>query len=607
MVARPGNNINQVEYLQSIVGKYFPIYRTEVEYDIVNLYIRISPEQDIEKPFNDLRKELVPQNFIPHIREIQGEFILSVKAQPAQRYRGIKTNLIMLLITIGTTLIAGMWWWSSYDPQNGGFFTLYNLLNGGLYFTLPLMTILGIHEMGHYMMARYHGIKASLPFFIPFIPPLGTIGAFISIREPIPDKKSLLDLGVAGPICGFIVAVPVSILGIYLGTTMGRPVPADMEGTFMSINFPIIMQAISYIMPFPSDAMLHPTAFAGWIGFLVTGLNLLPAGQLDGGHVARALFGDQAKYASYAAAAFLVIVGIFWYPGWLMFALFIFFLVGLKHPPPLNDMSNLDTKRKAVGVFAVLLLLTCFHPIPVEQITYSHDFSLELIGEEPVRTLSVNESAEYLVNITNKGEPASDIYNVSYSLSNSTAWSARLYVKNETGWSPVAFNFTSVELEPDETTEFRLEVQPEEHALPRTDIEFKGVSENTGRERSIDLSVRLIYSFTSEVRGERVVQVIDGTATFEIDIINLGHHDIFNISTDNISREGWSMMYHYEDQEGESLQINLSAGSQVTFTGEMSSQENETWEFLPVYANIHIESQGTREYVHIEVIGVQTD
>ncbi len=606
MVARPEDYINQVEYLQSIVGKYFPIYRTEIEYDIVNLYVRISPEQDIERPFNDLRKELVPQNYIPHLREARGEFIVSVKAQPEQNYRGIKTNVLMLLITICTTLFAGMWWWASYDPQNGGFFTLYNLLNGGLYFTLPLMTILGIHEMGHYMLARYHGIKASLPFFIPFIPPLGTIGAFISIREPIPDKKSLLDLGVAGPICGFIVAVPISILGIYLGTTMGRPVPADIEGTFMSINFPIIMQAISYLMPFPSDAMLHPTAFAGWIGFLVTGLNLLPAGQLDGGHVARALFGEQAKYASYAAAAFLVIVGIFWYPGWLIFALFIFFMVGLKHPPPLNDMSGLDIKRKAVGVFAILLLLSCFHPIPVEQITYSHDFSFELIEDEPVRMLSVNESAEYLVNLTNTGDPASDTYNVSYTLSNSTAWSVQMFIRNETEWLPIDLNYTSVELEPAETAEFKLEVQAEEHALPRTDIELKAVSENTERKRFIELSVRLIYSFNAEVRGEKVVPIRNGTATFEIDIFNLGHQDVYNISTEDVSREGWNIMYTYGEQEGEILQINVSTGSQVTFTVEMSSQEDDTSEFLTVYAYIHIESQGTGEYESIEVIGVRT-
>ncbi len=604
MVVRPEDQRNEIEYVQSVVGKYFPIYRTEVEFDIVNLYVRVSSAQDVEKTFDDLRRELVPQNYIPHLREKQGEFIISVKSQPEQNYRSVKTNVVMLILTICTTLFAGMWWWSSYDP-NGGFFSLHNLLNGGLYFTLPLMTILGVHEMGHYMLARHHGIKASLPFFIPFIPPLGTIGAFISIREPIPDKKSLLDLGVAGPIAGFIVAVPVSIIGIYLGTVMGRPIPTEVEGTFMAINFPLILQAISYFVPFPADAVLHPTAFAGWIGFLVTGLNLLPAGQLDGGHITRALFGENAKYASYGAAAFLVIVGLVWYPGWLMFALFIFFLVGLKHPPPLNDLSSLDLKRKGVGVVAIILLFTCFHPIPIDQVTYRHDFSFELIEGDPERMLAVNESAEFLVQLENTGEPSDDEYNISYMYTNSTAWSVNMRFINETDDGIVGANHTTRELSPGENVTFMLEVWPEEHAQPRTDIELKVVSDNSGAEKTLEFTVGLIHSFEVDVRGERVREIVDGRSIFQIDITNHGHPDMYSISTQNISLDGWHISYTFDDITSPDIQVNVSAGTRETIDVELYNDGWTSSGFTPIYVDVLVESIGTGEIEEIELVGVK--
>ncbi|MFO8110100.1 MAG: site-2 protease family protein [Thermoplasmata archaeon] len=605
MARTPEGSENQVEYLQSIVGKYFPIYRTEIEFDIVNLYIRISPDSDIEEPFSELRKELIPQNYIPHIREDRGEYILSVKAQPEQKYRSVKTNVVMLIITICTTLFAGMWWWSSYDPQNGGFFTLYNLLNGGLYFTLPLMTILGVHEMGHYVLARHHGIKASLPFFIPFIPPLGTIGAFISIREPIPDKKSLIDLGVAGPIAGFIVAVPVSILGIYLGTTMGRPVPTDIEGTFMLINLPLIMRAIAYFIPFSTETLLHPTAFAGWIGFLVTGLNLLPAGQLDGGHVTRALFGENAKYASYAAAGFLVLVGIFWYPGWLMFALFIFFLVGLKHPPPLNDLSSLDLKRKGVGIIAILLLFTCFHPIPIDQVTYKHDFSLELVEGEPIMMLSINESAEYIIELKNIGEPADDEYNISYQYTNYTTWAVDIWIQNETGWSPVDSNHTVRELSPGENLTIKLEGRPEQYATPQTDIELRVVSENSEKEKTLEFVLGLIHSFEVDVRDHWVEPIVDGKAAFQVDIVNRGHADLFNITTEEVSMEGWRISYTFKNETFDGFMVNVSAGKSISFTVELyDSSETNISDFMPIYVLISIESQGTGKAEEMVLVGV---
>jgi len=230
MVKRSEDYRNEIDFIRDQISKYFPIYKTEIEFDVVSVYIKAPREEVLEEKFDDLRKEFVPQNYIPHLVERHGEHMIKVKKQEEKKFKGVKVNIAMLFITLGTTLIAGAWWWSRYDPGGQGMLSLHNLMNGAIFFTLPLLLILGTHEMGHYFMARYHNIKASLPFFLPMAPPLGTIGAFISIREPIPDKKSLLDVGIAGPIAGFIVAIPVTLIGLYLGNVMTPTATPQVEG-----------------------------------------------------------------------------------------------------------------------------------------------------------------------------------------------------------------------------------------------------------------------------------------------------------------------------------------------------------------------------------------
>ncbi len=571
MVDRPEDHRNEIEFIQSVVGKYFPIYQTDVEFDIVKLYVRMFKDKEGEEKFDRLRRELVPMNYIPHLREEEGEQLLLVKKQPERNFKSVKVNLIMLFITLGTTLLAGMWWWSYYDPSGEPFMSLYNLGYGALFFTLPLMSILGVHEMGHYMLARHHNIKASLPFFLPAPPPLGTIGAFISIREPIPDKKSLLDLGIAGPIAGFIVAIPVSILGLYLGMVMGRPLPAEMEGTFMIVNLPLIMRALSLFLPIAEDVVLHPTAFAGWVGFLVTGLNLLPAGQLDGGHVFRSLFGENAKYASYMAAGFLVVVGLWWYPGWLLFALILFFLVGLKHPPPLNELSNLDGKRKIVGALAIVILLTTFHPIPVEQVTYRHDFSME-IDEPPSPSVVLNESLNYTVRIENTGEPSDDVYRISSRLSQNEGWNSDLYLKNET--TPEGTNYTDASLAPGEFTEVIFNVWPTRGASESVVLEISAKSNNTGRERVENFTIELGYYFDLSLEDDRWYKLIeDGTAQFTMRIENHGRSDTYDVSTSHISDPDWNVLYTYEDITDENITIELDSGDTAYFHVEIKQLE----------------------------------
>jgi membrane-associated protease RseP (regulator of RpoE activity) len=231
--------------------------------------------------------------------------------------------------------------------------------------------------MGHFVMARRHGVTASLPFFIP-LPPvfslnIGTMGAFISMREPIPDRKALLDIGAAGPIAGLLVAIPVTLLGLFL--MQHDPVTLPPVEGLAYLGAPLLYDALATPFALDPNQLIHPTAFAGWVGLLVTGINLLPAGQLDGGHVAHALLGERSKYLSFAAVGALIVMGIGipafggfpgfeGYGGWLIFALLVSFL-GVHHPAPLNSLSALDARRMALGWVAMAVLVVCFTPLPV--------------------------------------------------------------------------------------------------------------------------------------------------------------------------------------------------------------------------------------------------
>jgi len=177
-------------------------------------------------------------------------------------------------------------------------------LYGFVYFSLPLMVILGSHELGHYFTARRNNVAASLPFFIPAPPPFGTMGAFISLRDPIPDRKTLIKIGAAGPIVGFIMSIIIGIIGAYLGQVQ-KPVNV----TNSQVEYEIMLPFIYSILPFLNAHYVHPVAFAAWIGFLVTAINLFPVGQLDGGHISRGLLGEKSKYLSYTFLMLLILLG----------------------------------------------------------------------------------------------------------------------------------------------------------------------------------------------------------------------------------------------------------------------------------------------------------
>ena len=169
----------------------------------------------------------------------------------------------------------------------------------------------------------------SLPFFIPAPPPFGTMGAFISLRDPIPDRKTLIKIGAAGPIVGFIMSIIIGIIGAYLGQVQ-KPVNV----TNSQVEYEIMLPFIYSILPFLNAHYVHPVAFAAWIGFLVTAINLFPVGQLDGGHISRGLLGEKSKYLSYTFLMLLILLGLF-NISWIFFAVIVIIL-GLNHPPPLN-------------------------------------------------------------------------------------------------------------------------------------------------------------------------------------------------------------------------------------------------------------------------------
>ncbi|MGD0718903.1 MAG: site-2 protease family protein [Thermoplasmata archaeon] len=359
---------SELDRLRSAVALYFPIYETQITPQSLVLSVHVDPAT-LEEKFDRLRQDLWPLLYIPVLHYRTGEYAIEVIRRPVPRYKGVWINLVLLAATVASTDFAGALVWLSYEGQST--ITADAFLWGGLTFALPLMLILGVHELAHYAVSRRYRLEASLPFFMPAPPPLlfGTLGAFISIRQPFTDRKALFDIGAAGPIAGFLVAIPVTVLGMYLSIHSVAPALTSCGPSFLGTNYgnlvigtPPLWAVLSLFFPVINN--LHPLAFAGWVGILVTSINLLPAGQLDGGHVWRALLGDRARYLSIAAVVLLFGIGVFLYFGWLLFAVLIVML-GIRHPPPLNDVSPVGTGRTLVGVGVAAILVAGFVLVPV--------------------------------------------------------------------------------------------------------------------------------------------------------------------------------------------------------------------------------------------------
>jgi membrane-associated protease RseP (regulator of RpoE activity) len=239
-------------------------------------------------------------------------------------------------------------------------------LVGGVLYSACIMTILLAHEMGHYTMARRHRVPATLPYFIPFpVQPFGTFGAVIKMRGAIGNKKALFDIGVAGPLSGFILALPCIFYGVAMSTAV--PLTPHLQQHGELFNEPLLFKLAAWMivgnLPPNYVLMLHPVGYAGWVGLFVTALNLLPIGQLDGGHVMYAVLGRRSRLVSRFFIPALLVMAVFANAGWT--ALVILLLIfGIHHPDPVDPETPLDSRRKAVAVLVLVIFILSFMPAP---------------------------------------------------------------------------------------------------------------------------------------------------------------------------------------------------------------------------------------------------
>jgi len=281
---------------------------------------------------------------------------IEIKSRPSRKIPW--TNIALLVATFFTMTAAGAYMENA--DFSGGPLQFFR----GLPFSVTLMAILGIHELGHYFLSLHHGVRTSLPYFIPAPNLFGTFGAVIVSKSPLYNRRVLLDIGVAGPLAGFVVAIAALVYGLSNAEVIE---PAKVAAGSMKLGDSLLIYILSRIIvgPLPEgfDIFLGPVAFAGWAGLLVTALNLLPIGQLDGGHITYALFG---RYHSVAAriAFFLLVCFVYFWPAWL-FMITIIYLIGLEHRPPLDDVTPLNGSRKLLGWLAMVILVLCFIPVPI--------------------------------------------------------------------------------------------------------------------------------------------------------------------------------------------------------------------------------------------------
>jgi membrane-associated protease RseP (regulator of RpoE activity) len=273
------------------------------------------------------------------------------KLKPPQK-SNYTVNVVLFILTIFTTMFAG-----ALQQGVNPILQIYK----GIPFSFAIILILGSHELGHYYASRRLGIAATPPYFIPFPHLIGTFGAVIKVKEPITNRKALMEIGAAGPLIGLVFSIPAVIIGLRLSTVI--PVSESGLGLGNSLFFNFLVKSVIGDIPEGMDVLLHPVAFAGWIGLFVTALNLLPIGQLDGGHIMYSLIGKYQKWIGWCAFVSLFFFGFFW-QGWFLWAIVILVLIKIKHPPPLDDISSIPTSHRIVGVVSMVLLILLFIPSP---------------------------------------------------------------------------------------------------------------------------------------------------------------------------------------------------------------------------------------------------
>lgn len=332
--------------IQNYVAKHFTVKNVHLEEK--KLYF-IVYEYSKDK-FKSLVEDLDQIGYLPFIDNYEENYKIDIAQKPQHGKSRIHLNVLLFIATVISTISAGYLF-------GGG------KLVDGIAFSVALLAIIGSHETAHYFAAKKHGVRATLPYFIPAPTLIGTFGAVINVKSAIPHKDALFDLGVSGPIVGIIVTIPVLIIGVLLSKV------APMQNT--AIQFiPSILMYIPMAIAFPSvpegyGVMLHPVAFAAWVGIIITMLNLMPVAFLDGGHVSRSLFNEKShKIISFIGIGVTLLLG--WIPMAILMALIMF--MSKRHPGALDNVSKISGNRKKISLIVLVIFILCLSPIPVTQI-----------------------------------------------------------------------------------------------------------------------------------------------------------------------------------------------------------------------------------------------
>ena len=352
--------------------------------------------EDSEAAYSLLVDQLKPYNLTPIFRqEGSQQAILLVPGMPQPKQSNPMVNLVLGILTIGSVFLTGALYGVTEPLPPNPLQAALVLFQNAWPFAVSMLAILSAHEFGHYLAGRYHGVHLTLPYFIPMpvISPFGTMGAFINMKELPKNRKILLDIAIAGPLAGFIVAVPVLLIGLHLSKvsplfvdpnfqlqiegnsliyllakfmTFGQllPTPSGYAGTTPLLYW---LQYFFTGRPLPIggvDVMLSGVAWAGWGGLLITAMNLIPAGQLDGGHLLYVLVGRKwaARILPFILGA-LVILGFAW-NGWWLWAVLIFF-IGRTYAEPLDQITPIDSRRKMLAALGLVIFLVTFIPVPL--------------------------------------------------------------------------------------------------------------------------------------------------------------------------------------------------------------------------------------------------
>jgi membrane-associated protease RseP (regulator of RpoE activity) len=378
-----------------IVSRYFRIHETTIGGEKIGYVVRYRGQllqDDSAAAYDQLADALRPLNVTPLFRvEDERQTVVLVNGVIRPKPTSAWGNILFFLLTVISVMFTGAL------ATTGRLPTILSDWSGfmleGLPFAMALLAILVFHEFGHYLAGRYHKTAVTLPFFIPFpLSLFGTMGAFIQLKEPPKNRRILLDIGLAGPLAGLVIAIPILLYGLSLSPVdripFQLPVGQIFEGNSIlylimkyivkgellpqPFNYSALDPVVYWVRyfftgrPLPAgglDVSLHPIAWAGWAGLLVTSLNLIPAGQLDGGHIMYVLLGRRTSRLLPFILAGLVLLGFVW-SGWWFWAALIFFL-GRYHAEPLDQITPLDTKRRALAILGVIVFILVFMPVPL--------------------------------------------------------------------------------------------------------------------------------------------------------------------------------------------------------------------------------------------------